>query len=68
MSRIISSLAQPAKPTIKKQGMYTPLPTLDMPWESILMDYMLGLISTKKGDDFIFMVVDQFYKMEIMVS
>jgi hypothetical protein len=31
-----------SKPTIKKQGMYTPLPTPERPWESISMDYMLG--------------------------
>jgi hypothetical protein len=29
-----------AKPTTKKQGLYTPLPTPDRPWESISMDYM----------------------------
>ena len=34
-----------AKPTIKKQGLYTPLPTPNQPWESISMDYMLGLPS-----------------------
>jgi hypothetical protein len=31
------------KPAIKKQGLYIPLPTLERPWESISMDYMLGL-------------------------
>jgi len=36
-----------AKPTTKKQGLYTPLPTPDRPWESISMDYMLRLSSTK---------------------
>jgi hypothetical protein len=29
-----------SKPTTKKQGMYTPLPTPDRPWESISMDYI----------------------------
>jgi hypothetical protein len=32
-----------SKPTTKKQGLYTPLPTPDRPWESISMDYMSGL-------------------------
>jgi hypothetical protein len=38
-----------AKPTIKKQGMYTPLPTPSRPRESVSMDYMSGLPSTKHG-------------------
>jgi hypothetical protein len=31
-----------SKPTIKKQGLYTPLPILEKLWESISMDYMSG--------------------------
>jgi hypothetical protein len=57
-----------SKPTIKKQGMYTPLPTPDRPWESISMDYMSGLPSTKQGNDCVFMVVDRFSKMAILVT
>ena len=54
-----------AKPSIKKQGLYTPFPTPSHPWESISMDYMLGLPSTKHDNDFVFMVVDRFSKMAI---
>jgi IS30 family transposase len=57
-----------AKPTIKKQGMYTPMPTPDRPWESVSMDYMSGLPSTKQGNDCVFMVVDRFSKMAILVT
>jgi hypothetical protein len=57
-----------AKPAIKKQGLYTPLPTLENPWESILMDYMSGLLSTKQGNDCVFMVIDQFSKMAILIA
>jgi hypothetical protein len=57
-----------SKPTTKKQGMYTPLPTLDRPWESISMDYMSGLPSTKRGNDCVFVVVDRFSKMVIMAA
>jgi hypothetical protein len=57
-----------AKLTTKKQGLYTPLPTLDRPWESILMEYMLGLPSTKRGNDYVFVVVDHFFKMTILVA
>ena len=56
------------KPTIKKWGLYKPLPALDKPWESISMDYMSGLPSTKHGNDNVFGVVDQFYKMAIMIA
>jgi hypothetical protein len=55
------------KPTTKKQGMYTPLPTPDRPWKSILMDYMLGLPSTEQGNDYVFFVFDRFSKMVILV-
>jgi hypothetical protein len=57
-----------AKPTTKKKGMYTPLPTPDRPWGSISMDYMSSLPSTKRGNDCVFVVVDHFSKMAILVS
>ena len=39
------------KRTIKNQGIYTPLPDLDKPWESISMDCMSDLPSIKHGND-----------------
>jgi hypothetical protein len=57
-----------AKLTTKKKGLYTPLPTLDRLWESISMDYMLVLPSTKRGNDYVFVVVDHFSKMVILDS
>jgi hypothetical protein len=57
-----------SKPTIKKKGLYTPLPTPERPWDSISMDYMLGLSSTKKGNDCVFVVVDWFSKMSILIA
>jgi hypothetical protein len=57
-----------AKPTTKKHGMYTPMHAPDRPWESISMDYMSGLPSTKRGNDCIFVVVDRFSKMAILAA
>jgi hypothetical protein len=57
-----------AKPTTNKHGLYTHLPTPDRAWESISMDYMSGLPSTKRGNDCVFVVVDRFSKMMILVA
>ena len=57
-----------SKPTIKKQWLYTHLPTPNGTWESISMDYMLGLPSTKHGNDYVFVVVDCFSKMVILIA
>jgi hypothetical protein len=55
-----------SKVAIKKQGLYTPLPTPERPWESISMDHIFGLPSTKQGNDCVFLVVDRFSKMVIL--
>jgi hypothetical protein len=55
-----------SKTSIKNQGLYTPLPTPEIPWESISMDYMSGISSTKKGNDCVFVAVDQFSNMAIL--
>jgi hypothetical protein len=57
-----------AKTTTKKHGLYTSLPTPDKPWESISMEYMSGLPSTKRGNDYVFVVVDHFSKMAILAA
>ena len=57
-----------AKPNTKKQGMYTHFLTLDRPEESISMDYMSGLSSTKLNNDSVFVVVDRFSKMVISIT
>jgi hypothetical protein len=64
-SCIVSSIA---KLSIKKKILYTHIPTLERPWESISMDYMAGLLSTKKGNDCVFVVFDQFLRMPILIA
>jgi hypothetical protein len=48
--------------------MYTPLPNPDTPWESISLNYMSGLSSTKWENKCVFVVVDRFSKMVILVA
>jgi hypothetical protein len=44
-------------PPFNKKGLYTPLPTLDRPWDSMSIDYMFGLPSIKHGNYRVFMVI-----------
>ena len=53
------------KTIIKKQGLYNHLPASNRPWESISIDCMYVLPSTKHDNECVFMVIDQFFKMEI---
>jgi hypothetical protein len=52
----------------QEAGLYTPFPTPSRPWESISMNYMLGLPYTKHENDSNFMVVDKLLKMAIMAA
>jgi hypothetical protein len=57
-----------AKSTIKKQELCTPMTTPDKLCKSISMDYMSGLPSNKRGNYYVFVVVDHFSKMAIMAT
>lgn len=45
-----------------------PLPTPNEPWLNVLMNFVLGLPQSKKGNDIIFVVVDRFSKMTHLIA
>jgi hypothetical protein len=55
------------KPTNRKPELYSPLLVLSHPWESISMDFVGGLPLTKGGHDYMYVVVDRFNKMCILM-
>ena len=55
------------KPTNRKLGLYSPLLVPSHPWESISMDFVGGLPMSKMGHDYLYVVVDRFNKMCILI-
>jgi hypothetical protein len=55
------------KPTNRKLGLYSPLPIPSHPWESICMYFVGGLPMSKGGHDYLYVVVDRFRKMCILM-
>jgi hypothetical protein len=51
----------------KKLGLYTPLPVPSHPWESISMDFVGGLTMSRIGHDYLYVSMDIFSKMCILM-
>jgi len=51
------------KPSNMKLGLYTPFPIPSRPWEIISMDFFGGPPMSRKGHDYLYVVVDRFSKM-----
>ena len=60
------SLCSKSKPSNTKLGLYTPLLVPSRRWESISMDFVGGLPLSRKGHDYLYVVVDRFNKMCIL--
>jgi hypothetical protein len=61
------SLCATSKPSNRKLGLYTPLPVPSRPWEIISMDFVGSLPMSKKNHDYLYVVVDRFNKMCILM-
>ena len=51
-------MCETSKPSNKKLVLYTPLPVPSRTWESVLMDFVGGLPMSRKGHDYLYVVVD----------
>ena len=60
-------LCATSKPRNIKLGVCTPLPIPSRPWESVSMDFMEGIPMLRKGHDYLYVVVDSFTKMCILI-
>jgi len=55
-----------SKPSNRKLRLYTPLPISSQPWESVSMDFVGGFPMSRKGYDYLYVLMDCFSKMCIL--
>ena len=56
-----------SKLTNRKLRLYTPLPVLSRPWESVLMEFVGDFPLSRRGHDYLYVVVDKFSKMCVLM-
>jgi len=56
-----------SKPSNRKLVSYTPLPVPSHAWENVSMDFVGGLPKPRKGRDYLYVLVDRFIKMCILI-
>ena len=61
------SLCAVSKPSNRKLGFYTPLSVPSRLWESVSMDFVGDIPFSKRGHDYLYVVVDRFNKMCILM-
>ena len=64
---IICRVCQYAKGRSQNIGLFTPFPIPTRAWDSVNMDFILGLPRTQRGHDYIFFVVDIFSNMAHLI-
>lgn len=52
-----------SKPSNRNLGLYTPLPVPSRPWESVSMDFLGGLLMSRRVRDYLNVVMDRLSKM-----
>jgi hypothetical protein len=55
------------KPSNRKIGLYTPLLVPYRPWESVSMDFVGGFPMSRKGNDYLYVVLDRVNKMCVLI-
>lgn len=55
-----------SKPTNRNLGKYIPLLVPTRLWESISMDFIGGLPTNQRGNDYLYVIVDRFSKMDVL--